>query len=59
MAVSDYKNGLQKQSDRDRRLKEIAAREAKARRTANRISYCMHTPKEAMRQLEERARSRY
>ncbi len=59
MAVSDYKNGLRKQCELEQRLKEIAAQESKVRRAANRISFCMHTPKEAMRQLEEQARSRH
>ena len=58
MAMSEYRKIQIEQCELDRKLDEIAARRAKERKEASKISYCMHTPKEAMRRLGERSRSR-
>lgn len=39
-------------------LDEVAAYRAKIRREENKKSYVIHTPKEALKQLGERSRSR-
>ncbi len=58
MAMSEYRKIQIEQRELDRKLDEIAARRAKERKAASKISYCMHTPKEAMRRLGERSRTR-
>ncbi len=59
MAMTEYKKAQLKRCELKRKLDEIAEYRAKERRAANKASYCMHTPKDAMRELGERSRSRY
>lgn len=59
MAMSEYRKIQLEQRKLDRELDQIASQKAKDWKAARRVSYCMHTPKEALRQLEQRARSRY
>lgn len=58
MAMSEYRKLEKEQNQLDRKLKQVASRRAGQLREEARISYCMHTPKKALRQLEERSRSR-
>ncbi len=59
MAMAKCRKAQLRQRELNRKLDEIAADRAKERRAANKVSYCMHTPKEALRELGERSRSRY
>lgn len=58
MVMSEYRKIKIEQHELNRKLDEIATRKELERRAANKISYCMHTPKEAMRSLGERSQTR-
>lgn len=56
MSMTEYRKiQIEERKLRDK-LDEIAAHKALERKAANKISYCMHTPKEAMRRLGDRSR---
>lgn len=57
--ITEYRKIQIEQKRLEEKLDEIAAKRARKRREKNKYSYAMHTPKEAMRKLEERPRSRY
>lgn len=57
--MDKYRNAQRTRCESSRKLDEIAAHRAQERKVANKASYCMHIPKEAMRKLEERSRARY
>lgn len=59
MAQSEFRTIQLEQRKLDAKLDLIAAKRAREWKAETRVSYCMHTPKEALRRLGERARSRY
>lgn len=52
--MTEFRKIQIEQRELDRKLDEIAAKKAKERQEQNRLSYCMHTPLEVLRNLGKR-----
>ena len=54
-----YRQTRHKQCELSRKLDKIAEDRVKQRKSANKLSYCMHIPAENIRKLEGKPRMRY
>lgn len=59
MSISEFQQEQFKQQELERKFEEIAAKRAKERKLRDRLSYCIHTPKEVLQRLGERWRNMY